>query len=93
MEQPMPLEQKPQRIFLLDHLRGIALVNMVAYHALYDLVYLFGMDLAWYRSFGAFLWQQAICWTFILVSGATLRYDSKPYRRGAFVLVCGLLVT
>ena len=53
----------------LDTIRGLALVHMIAYHACWDIVYLFGTDWAWYRSEGAYLWQQSICWTFILLSG------------------------
>ena len=53
----------------LDTLRGVTLVSMMAYHACWDLVYIFGMDWDWYGSFGAYLWQQSICWTFILLSG------------------------
>ena len=53
----------------LDTLRGLTLISMIAYHACWDLVYLFGKDWSWYRSEGAYLWQQSICWTFILLSG------------------------
>lgn len=41
----------------LDLLRGFTLVNMIAYHACWDLCYLFGVSMPWYRSTGAFLWQ------------------------------------
>ena len=47
------------RYSLLDLIRGLALVSMMAYHASWDLVYLFGVDWPWYHSEGAFLWQQA----------------------------------
>ena len=53
----------------LDAIRGWALVSMIAYHASWDLVYLFGLDWPWYHSFGAHVWQQSICWTFLLLSG------------------------
>lgn len=58
------------RYALLDEIRGLALVNMVVYHAVWDLVYLFACDWDWYQSgIAAFLWQQMICRTFILLSG------------------------
>ena len=53
----------------LDSLRGLTLVSMMAYHACWDLVYLYGMPWDWYRSFWAYAWQQSICCTFILLSG------------------------
>ena len=33
----------------LDAIRGWALVSMIAYHASWDLVYLFGLDWPWYQ--------------------------------------------
>ena len=67
----------------LDTLRGVTLVSMMAYHACWDLVYIFGMDWDWYGSFGAYLWQQSICWTFILLSGYCVqlgRHRLRPER-------------
>ncbi len=90
---PVAPVQKKQRIFLLDHLRAVALINMVAYHTCYDLAYLFGLSLPWFQSLGAHLWQQFICWTFILVSGATFCYDSRPFSRGIFVFTCAMMVS
>ncbi len=90
---PVAPAQKKQRIFLLDHLRAVALINMVAYHTCYDLAYLFGLSLPWFQSLGAHLWQQFICWTFILVSGATFCYDSRPFSRGIFVFTCAMMVS
>ena len=58
-----------RRIASLDALRGLTLVSMIAYHACWDLVYLFHADWDWYRGTGAYIWQQSICWTFILLSG------------------------
>ena len=42
------------RLYGLDTLRGLTLVSMIAYHACWDLVWMFGMDWAWYRGQGAF---------------------------------------
>ena len=60
---------KRKRYNLLDGIRGLAILNMVAYHAIWDLVYSYGVKWDWYQSEGAYVWQQGICWTFILVSG------------------------
>ncbi len=57
----------------LDGIRGIALLNMIAYHMTWDLVYIYQVDWGWYRSQGAYLWQQGICWTFIFLSGFSRR--------------------
>ena len=57
------------RYQLLDTLRGFSLVSMILFHACWDLVYLFGYDWLWYKGTPGYLWQQSICWMFILISG------------------------
>ena len=53
----------------LDSLRGLTLFSMIAYRLCWDLVYLRGLPWAWYNGFWAYIWQQSICCTFILLSG------------------------
>ena len=77
----------------LDTIRGLTLLSMMAYHACWDLVYLFHCDWAWYRSFGAYLWQQSICWTFILLSGSCVSLGRHPLRRGLITLAAGAVVS
>ena len=82
-----------KRLSHLDTLRGITLISMIAYHAVWDLVYLYGVNWPWYRSFGAYLWQQSICWTFILLSGFCLHLGRHRLRRGLMVFGGGALVS
>lgn len=82
-----------QRYALIDGIRGLAIVNMILYHAIWDLVYLYGFDWQWYLGPVGTLWQQAICWTFILVSGFCLPLSSHPVQRGVEVSLAGLAVT
>ena len=77
----------------IDTVRGAALVSMIAYHGCWDLVYLCGFDWPWYRSFGAYLWQQSICWTFILLSGYCFYLGRRPFRRGLVTFAAGALVS
>lgn len=81
-----------QRALLLDSLRGLALVNMIAYHATWDLIYLAGHTPFWYSDSWGFYWQQGICWTFILLSGFCWSMSHNPLRHGITVSVCGLVV-
>lgn len=78
---------------LLDEMRGLALVSMMGYHAMWDLVYLFGVYAPWYGGMPGFLWQQATSWCFILLSGFCLRLGRHPIRRGLVVFAAGALVT
>ena len=89
---PDALMQK-KRFDGLDTIRGITLISMIAYHASWDLVYMFGVNWPWYHSFGAYLWQQSICWTFILLSGYCLHLGRHRLRRGLMAFGGGVLVS
>ena len=81
-----------RRQALPDVLRGFSLCSMILYHALWDLVYLAGVDLPWYRGAAGFLWQQSICWCFILVSGFCRGMSRRPLYHGLRLLACGALI-
>lgn len=81
------------RCALLDELRGLDLISMMLYHGMWDLVYLFGVSAPWYGSWQGELWQQSICWVFLLLSGFCLPLGRHPVKRGAMVFGCGALVT
>ena len=87
------MEQSKKRYELLDSLRGLTLVSMILYHAAWDVVYLFGENWAWYRGFHGYLWQQSICWLFILLSGFCWQLGKKPLRRGLIVFGAGAAVS
>lgn len=84
---------RKQRYALLDSIRGLTLINMVIYHAVWDLVYLSGFQWEWYHGIGAYVWQQSICWVFILLSGFCWPLGSKPLKRGGIVFAGGLIVS
>ena len=81
------------RYQLLDTLRGFSLVSMILFHACWDLVYLFGYDWPWYKGTPGYLWQQSICWTFILLSGYCFHLGRHRLRRGLMSLGGGALVS
>jgi len=84
----------PNRRFqTLDTIRGFALVSMILYHACWDLVYMFGADWPWYHGFAAHVWQQSICWTFILLSGFCWALGRRQFQRGLTVFLCGAVIT
>ena len=82
-----------KRLHALDSIRGITLLSMIAYHAMWDLVYMFGVRADWYRSDAAHLWQQSICWTFILLSGFCHALGRKPWKRGLIVFGASVIVS
>lgn len=68
-------------------------VNMLLYHLLYDLVFLFQVPIGWYLSPGAFLWQECICCTFIAVAGACSPFSHNNLRRAGKLLLCAMVIT
>ena len=95
MENERRVQQKApaSRYALLDELRGLDLVSMMLYHACWDLVFLFDMNMGWYAGTPGRLWQQSICWVFILLSGFCVPLGHHTLRRGVTVFAAGALVT
>lgn len=82
-----------QRYGLLDSFRGLVLISMIIYHGSWDLVYLFQRNWTWYEGTGAYIWQQSICWSFILLSGFCWSLGHKPLKRGLLVFGAGAVVS
>ena len=95
MENERRVQQKApaSRYALLDELRGLDLVSMMLYHACWDMMFLFGIWMDWYAGMPGRLWQQTICWVFILLSGFCAPFGRHMLRRGVTVFAAGALVT
>ena len=66
---------------------------MIFYHGLWDLVYLYGVNLPWFTGPIGFIWQQYICWSFILISGFCQSFAKNGLRDGIIVSLCGIAVS
>lgn len=85
--------QKAGRLAGLDTIRGITLLSMMLYHTCWDLVFLFGKKIPGYNGLGGYVWQQSICWTFILLAGFCWSLGSHHLKRGLIVFGSGILIT
>ena len=81
------------RLHLLDALRGFLLLHMIAFHGMWNLVYLFGVRANWYSGTPKYLWQQFICWSFILLSGFCWSMSRSHLKRGLMVFGGGAVVS
>ena len=48
-----------KRYYLIDSLRAVAIINMVLYHALWDIVNIIGINIPWYSGSIGHIWQQS----------------------------------
>lgn len=88
----MVVMEEKKRLYWVDNARAAAMISMVVYHTMWDLVYLYGMKADWYHGDMAFVWQQSICWTFILLAGFCSRMTRNPLRQGLIVSFWGIVV-
>jgi len=84
---------KKERYHILDTVRGTALINMILFHALWDIVYIYEHNIEWYRGIVGGIWQKMICITFIVLSGFCFNLGKKKFKRGLTVFLGGLAVT
>ena len=67
------------RIACLDELRGLDLLVMIYYHALWNLQYIFGCPRDWYAGWPGAVLQFFICVIFLLLAGACTHFCRAPY--------------
>ncbi|MFU9945416.1 heparan-alpha-glucosaminide N-acetyltransferase domain-containing protein [Fannyhessea vaginae] len=81
-----------QRIEAFDVIRGFSLVSMIAFHACYDLVSLYGVSLTWFVFPYIDLWRNSIAWVFIFLAGIMCAYSVHKIKRCVVYLVCAFLI-
>ena len=57
------------RYNLIDVIRAVAIISMIAYHLCYDIFVVFEVDPSFDKYTLTLLWERSICFTFIIISG------------------------
>lgn len=79
---------------LIDTIRGITVLSMIAFHLCWDLMYFdLGVSSDFLFGSGAYIWQQSICWTFIFISGYCFSFGRHHLKRGLMALGGGVLIS
>ena len=81
------------RYHILDNIRGINLISMIIYHLIWDAVYILDNNWTWHESIFVYIWQQSICWTFILLSGFCWSMGKNKLKRGLQVFGMGMAIS
>lgn len=81
------------RLRLIDTIRGFAFINMVLYHLLWDLVYIYDVNILWYKQRIGHLWQLSICATFIVLSGFCFHLGHRKIKRAFYVIGASVIIS
>ncbi len=81
------------RYHILDWYRAFIIINMIAYHFLWDLCYIYNMDIGWLNEGTGIAWERFICISFIALSGFCWQMSRHHLKNGIIIFICGLLIT
>lgn len=82
-----------KRYYVIDYIRAFLIINMVLYHSLWDIVYMFNNNISWYTSDLGEIWQRFICITFIMLSGFCWSLSKNHFKRGLIVFIGGIIIS
>ncbi len=85
--------KKNNRYSLIDLLRGISIILMIAYHTVWDLVNIYDVKIKWFDSQTAAILQMYIRCSFILISGFCWAISNKNLKRSIIVILSSLLIS
>ena len=88
------MQEEKIRYYFVDGIRGVAIINMVIFHFLYDVYIVYEKSPTWYSLPAIHIWQQAICCTsflFLVLYGYGEK--EKNLRRGIIFNLLGLLIS
>lgn len=88
------MNQRKPRYPLVDAVRGFSVLSMIVFHFFYDIFVVWGANPDWYYRPLIQIWQQSICWTFILVSGFVWQWGRRTnVRRGLLLNLWGAVIS
>lgn len=82
-----------KRVYFIDEMRGIAIILMLFYHALYDIVFIFKKSDINFYSTTLNLIQIFIATTFVSLSGIVSNYSKSNFKRGLECLFCAIILS
>ena len=81
-----------KRYYLIDTLRGLALLLMLLYHTLWDLSAIFGKAPAWFTPTVDYVMQRLTAFLFLSISGFSFGLGTRHFKSALRTLGGGLIV-
>ena len=81
------------RVIYIDFFRSLAIINMIIYHTLYDLKYIFGAYMPFFDIHSWYYYQQYICISFIFLSGISANYSKKILKHSFSLCIIACIIT
>lgn len=81
------------RVGILDTLRGLAIIFVMVYHLLYDLIYFAGKDIPFFFSDGMDIIHNFFLTVLFSVSGICAGFSKNVLKRGAELFLMGGILT
>lgn len=81
------------RVGLLDELRGFAIICMVVYHLMFNLKYIFGLDIPIFFDSWFYAVRMTFAGLFIFISGIVCNYSRSNLKRGVQCFFIAMVFT
>jgi uncharacterized membrane protein len=82
-----------KRVYAIDEIRGLSILLMVLYHAVYDVVYIFGVNFPFFSSPFMNVLRDIFAGLFILISGVACQYSRNNIKRGFLCFMLGIVIS
>jgi Predicted membrane protein len=86
-------QQNAPRYHLIDLFRGVLIIAMIVYHFLFDLVYIFGVNIAWFNGTAASVIRTVGAGGLILIAGISCNFSQSNLKRGVKIFLYGMALT
>lgn len=87
------MDKSKERVYMLDILRGIAVIGMVFHHSLVSYEVIYDTTVKWLYGKAFASVQLIFVAVFLLVSGVCTHYSRNVLRRGIIVFAAGMVMT
>ena len=82
-----------ERVWLIDEIRGLAILLMIVYHAFFDIVVVYGVNIPAFYSPELGVIRDFFAGVFVFISGTACRFSRNNLKRGVQCFFFGMILT